>query len=172
MRETPETAETAAWLYEPGRRLYPGTLTQRELMLACTSAAAELGIRRRRTPIERELLTENIRALLFEVADRERESGAPGSLIWDLRHCQLSLADAAANALALEYSRGRYRVLKAALRIVLGDDEQTLRTFRRTIEMPNGTRMSLSELSHESDAGHAEAIRYLSAMKAAQDGGG
>lgn len=162
MPETPPIADAAAWLYEPGRRLHPGTLTQRELMSACTAAACELGIRRRRTPIERQLLAENIRALLFEVAEREREMAAPGSMLWDLRHCHLPLSVAAANALALEYSRARYRVLRAAERIVLGDDEQALRIFRPLISRPDGTRASLSELSHESDVGHVEAIRHLS----------
>lgn len=153
----------AAWLYEPAQATYPGRLTQAALMTACAAAAVELGIRRKRTPAQREALAENIRHLLREVFIREQPGTSLGSLHWDLSHGQLPLSEAAARALDTEYRRGRYRVLQWALHAVLGPDAAAIRQAQLLVES-DGKRVPIGVLSQQGDEGHAAAIRHLARL--------
>lgn len=164
MREPDPVHPDAEWLYQPGMRTHPHTLTQQLLMQACVAAANELGIRRRRTPAQRELLAENTRQLLFEVANREQDGVALGSMSWDLSHGRLSLVEAAERALEAERSRSRYRVLQWALKAALGDNDERRRDHQLLITH-EGRQVPISVLALESDAGHATAIAALQQLQ-------
>lgn len=160
VRHCPPPREPEDWLTDLGH-LYFGGLPYDDLLHACSSAANELSTRRKRSAHQRYLLGQNIGNLLREIVSRASYSGAPGSMHWDVRHCHMSLAEAAANGLESEHRKARYYVMRWALRETYPDDPRPDQ-LGNEVMLFNGRREQMSILSHESDEAHAAVIAVLS----------